>query len=456
MSDNSLLEPIRTETLHLEHEARFPRARLSVVSGPDAGAHVLLEGQTVVVGSGEDCDLRLTDPAVSRRHLELSGGPNGWRLRDLRSTNGVFLGGLQVLEAKLTEKVRIRLGRSELRFEPERTQVHWPLSPRERFGDAWGKSAPIRRVFALLEQAAPASGSIVLEGEAGAGKETLARGVHGHSPRKDAPFVVVDVEALVHGTLEADLFGQELTVGGRTLPRPGAFEEAHGGTLFLGEVALLPPPLQSRVLRVLESKEVRPLNAPQSPARPADVRVVASTRFDLEAEVKAGRFREDLFYHLAVFRIRVPPLRERVEDIPGLARQFAARVRGESVLGEDVLEMLQRHDWGGNVQELRTVVERLCAFPDLGAAAVGRALGVEPRAAAEGGRAGLEKLEERLLALPYHEAKERVLESFERTYFLEHLRASGGVVTRAAKAAGLPRQSVHRMLRRLGLSAGEE
>ncbi|MCI0571042.1 MAG: sigma 54-interacting transcriptional regulator [Myxococcaceae bacterium] len=455
MPELSLLEPISTETIHLDAEARFPRARLSVVGGPDAGAHVLLEGQTVVVGSGDDCDLKLTDTSVSRRHMELSGGPGGWRLRDLRSTNGVFLAGLQVIEARLSEKVRIRLGRSELRFEPERTQVHWPLSPRERFGEAWGKSAAIRRVFALLEQAGPATGGIVLEGEPGVGKETLARGVHAQCARKDAPFVVVDVEALVHGTLEADLFGQELTVSGaRLLPRPGAFEEAHGGILFLDEVALLPLPLQSRVMRVLETKEVRPLNAPHAAPRPADVRVVASTRFDLEAEVKAGRFREDLFYHLAVFRIRVPPLRERPEDIPGLARQFAQRVRGADVLSEDALEMLQRHDWSGNVQELRTVVERLCAFPDLGAAAVSRALGVEPRAP-EGSRA-FDKLEERLLALPYHEAKERVLESFERTYFLEHLRVAGGVVTRAAKAAGLPRQSVHRMLRRLGLSAGEE
>ncbi|HLT32120.1 MAG TPA: sigma 54-interacting transcriptional regulator [Myxococcaceae bacterium] len=457
MSDsaNALPEPTHTETIHLQSEARFPRARLTVMRGPDAGQHVLLEGQAVVVGSDEACELRLTDSTVSRRHLELSGGPGGWRIRDLRSTNGVYVGGVQVMDARLTERSRIKIGRSELRFEPERTQVHWPLSPRERFGDAWGKSATIRRVFALLEQAAGATGALVLEGETGVGRETLARGIHQNGPRAGGPFVVVDVEALANGPLESDLFGQALPgTGSRLLPRPGALEEAHGGTLFLDEVSFLPMPLQSRLLRALESKEVRFTNVPNAQPRPADVRVVASSRLDLEVEMREGRLREDLFHHLNVFRIRVPPLRERMEDIPGLARLFAGAVKGAESLDDEAVEMLQHHDWPGNVQELRTVVERLCAFPDLGAAAVGQALGVEAKPSGEA--RGMERLEERLLALPYHEAKERVLESFERTYFIEHLRASGGVVTRAARSAGLPRQSVHRMLRRLGLAAHDD
>jgi len=457
MSDNAsaLPSPTHTETIHLQSEARFPRARLTVIRGPDAGQQVLLEGQAVVVGSDEECNLKLSDSTVSRRHLELSGGPGGWRIRDLRSTNGVFVGGVQVIDARLTERSRIRIGRTELRFEPERTQVHWPLSPRERFGDAWGKSAALRRVFAMLEQAAMATGGLVLEGENGVGRETLARGVHQTGPRSSGPFVVVDVEALANGPLESDLFGQALPgTGARLLPRPGALEEAHEGTLFLDGVSFLPLALQGRLLRALESKEVRFSNVPHAQPRPADVRVIASSRLDLEVEMREGRLREDLFHHLAVFRIRVPPLRERMEDVAGLARQFASKVKGPEGLGEDAIEMLQHHDWPGNVQELRTVVERLCAFPDLGAAAVGRALGVEARPAGES--KGIERVEERLLALPYHEAKERVLESFERTYFIEHLRAANGVVTRAARSAGLPRQSVHRMLRRLGLASHDE
>src|SRR5690242_16504471 len=148
-----------TELLQSE-VVRFPRARLYVAKGPDKGAEVSLEGQTVMVGSDESCQLRLTDTSVSRRHFELSGGPGGYRLRDLRSTNGVFIEGVQVLDARLSDKVRITLGRSELRFEPERQQIQWPLSQSDRFGEALGRSTAMRRLFALLERAAPTDSSI--------------------------------------------------------------------------------------------------------------------------------------------------------------------------------------------------------------------------------------------------------------------------------------------------------
>ena len=137
-----------TEVLHSD-VARFPRARLSVVKGPDKGAEVVLEGQTVVVGTDESCQLRLGDTSVSRRHFELSGGPGGYRIRDLRSTNGVFIEGLQVLDGKLSEKARITIGRTELRFEPERHEIQWPLSPHERFGEVLGRSLVMRRLFAF-------------------------------------------------------------------------------------------------------------------------------------------------------------------------------------------------------------------------------------------------------------------------------------------------------------------
>jgi DNA-binding NtrC family response regulator len=186
-----------------------------------------------------------------------------------------------------------------------------------------------------------------------------------------------------------------------------------------------------------------------------DVRVVASTRLDLEAEVRAGRFREELFLALSVFRARVPPLRERPDDVAQLVRHFEERGQVAAALAEDTLSMLARHDWPGNVRELRNVLERLQALPDVGATAVARALGKAVDAGAVHAQASPE-LGASLLGLPYHEAKERVLESFERSYLLEHLRAAKGVVTRAAQRAGLPRQSLHRMLRRLGVSARDE
>jgi DNA-binding NtrC family response regulator len=443
--------PEVTELLQF-HMASFPQARLTVVKGPDKGVEVILEGQTVVVGSDEGCQLRLTDASVSRRHFELSGGPGGYRLRDLKSTNGVFIEGVQVLDGRLTARVRLSIGRTELRFAPEEEQIQWPLSRRDRFGDALGRSTAMRRLFALLEHAAPTDSAILLEGEQGTGKELLARAIHEVSGRGEHPFVVVDLGPLPEQLIGSELFGHEVApfMGTRST-RPGAFEEAQGGTLFLDELAQLPLALQPRLLRALDSGELK------RPGRRVklNVRVIASTQKDLEAEVRAGRLREDLFFKLSVFRLKVPPLRERSADIAPLVRLFESKLRSCQPLPTETVEMLTHHDWPGNVRELRSVVERLCALPNLGEDALASALGRQSEAGAL--EAALSpRAKRRLFSLPFHEAKERLLESFEKAYLAEHLRQAGGVVTRAAQRVGLPRQSVHRMLRRLGMSSAEE
>ncbi len=441
-----MTEVVRSEV------ARFPRARLSVVKGPDKGAEVVLEGQTVVIGSDESCQLRLTDSSVSRKHFELSGGPGGYRLRDLKSTNGVLVEGVQVVEGRLTDKCRLNLGRTELRFEPERHEIQWPLSTHDHFQDVLGRSTAMRRVFAVMERAAGTDSAVVLEGEAGTGKEVLARAVHNRSARHEAPFVVVDLNASSEQLMEADLFGHDVGnfSGNRAVARPGGFEEADGGTLYIDGITELSQALQPRLLRVIETKEVK---RPGGTAQKFNVRLIVSTQKDLEAEMKAGRFREDLFYKLNVFRCRVPPLRERPEDIALLVRHFESKLKVAEPMGEETVEMLSRHDWPGNARELRNVVERLAAFPDMGTNALVQALGkpLDESTAAE-----RQEISKQLLSLPYHEAKDRVLEGFEKTYLLEHLRAANGVVTRAAQRAGLPRQSVHRMLRRLGISTADE
>ncbi len=306
-----------TELLR-QDSARFPRATLTVVKGPDKGASVVLEGQTVTVGTDDTCQLKLTDSAISRRHCELSGGPGGYRLRDLRSTNGVFVEGVQVLDCRFTDKARISLGRSELKFEPARQQIHWPLSAHDRFGEALGISPGMRRVFAVLERAAEVDSPLVLEGESGTGKELLAREVHRKSRRAEGPFVAIDVTTLPEPLAEVALFGQG--------DRPGAVSDAQWGTLFLDEISGLSLPLQARLLRVLEGKESQPGGGGKTPL--PDVRLMASSTRDLDVEVKAGRFREDLFFKLSSFRVRVPALRERPEDVPMLARKFEARRDG--------------------------------------------------------------------------------------------------------------------------------
>ncbi len=223
MSTSGITELLQSEI------ARFPRARLYVAKGPDKGAEVSLEGQTVLVGSDESCQLRLTDPAVSRRHFELSGGPGGYRLCDLRSTNGIFIEDVQVHDVRLTGKARITLGRTELRFEPERQEIQWPLSASDRFGDALGRSTAMRRVFALLDRAAPTSSSVVLEGEGGTGKELLARAIHAASGRSEGPFVVVE-GALGEQVVEKDLFGHELgRYAGSNASRPAPSKRPRAG-----------------------------------------------------------------------------------------------------------------------------------------------------------------------------------------------------------------------------------
>jgi DNA-binding NtrC family response regulator len=437
-------ENTATELIHAE-VAHFPRARLQVLKGPEKGAEVVLEGQTVTVGSDESCQLRLTDPSVSRRHFELSSGPTGYRLRDLRSTNGTFIDSVQILDVKLTEKARILAGRCEMRFAPEREQVAWPLSHAEHFGDAMGHGPGMRRVFAVLERAAGTDSPLVLEGESGSGKELLARALHARSARREGPFVAVDVGSSAEAVLEVDLFGRE-QIG-------GALEEAQGGTLFLDEVSALPAPLQARLERTCAAGELK--RASGSLTR-LDVRLVASTQRDLDTEVRLRRFREDLFFRLAVFRVRVPALRERPEDIPDLVRLFESRAPADHTpVSGETLEMLVRHDWPGNLRELRNVVERLCAFPDLGAEALSGVAAKGSKDDAGGGRLRQEMMKQ-LFSLPYHEAKDRVVDSFEKVYLTEHLRAAQGVVTRAAQDIGLPRQSVHRMLRRLGLHSNED
>ncbi len=444
-----------TEVLQAD-VARFPRARLTVTKGPDKGLEVVLEGQPVVVGTDESCQLKLTDTSVSRRHFELTGGPGGYRLRDLRSTNGVRVEGVQVMDAKLSDKARLAVGRTEMRFEPERHEIQWPLSPHERFGEVLGRSLVMRRLFALLERAAPTDSPVILEGDPGTGKEVLARSIHEKSGRREGPFVVVEFGASSEPLMESDLFGHDVS-SARPSARPGAFEEAEGGTLYLDEVSELPNGLQAKLLRALETREIKRPGVMGGIAK-VDVRVIASTQKDLEAEVKAGRFREDLYFKLSVFRVRVPPLRERPEDVPQLVRSFELKNKGGQAISDETIEMLARHDWPGNVRELRNVLERLAAFPDLGAGAIAKALGknIEPGDDESSGAKLRAEMSTQLLSMPYHDAKDRVLQSFEKTYLLEHLKAANGVVTRAAQRAGLPRQSVHRMLRRLGINTSDE
>jgi transcriptional regulator of acetoin/glycerol metabolism len=339
-------------------------ARVRVVSGPDLGRSVTLELQRVRVGTSPDSELTLTDPLVSRTHLEFQVQDLGYLVADLGSTNGTFVGGARVREALLGQSGEVRLGSTVLRLEaaPEQEKEISDQS----FGDLIGSSAAIRRVFGVLTAVARTDVTVLIEGETGTGKELVAEALHRQSPRTRGPFSVVDCGSIPPNLIESELFGHERgAFTGATGERQGAFERARGGVIFLDEIGELPLEMQTRLLRVLDRRVVKRVGG--NLERKVDVRVVAATNRDLAVEVKQGRFRQDLYFRLAVVRIVLPPLRDRREDIPALARHFlwqAGCADPDAVLKPELLRVLSTRAWPGNVRELRNLVERAIVLAD--------------------------------------------------------------------------------------------
>ena len=420
------------------------RARLSVVRGPDQGRELMIEAPRVRIGTDEECDLVLGDPAVSRLHFELLATEQGYLLRDLGSTNGTRVAGVRLQRALIDEPVLLTLGATTLRLEPSDETISLPLSSRGRFGGLVGQSPVMRRVFALLEQAAKAETTVLLEGESGTGKELAARALHDNSPRAAGPFMVLDCGAIAANLIESEIFGHEKgAFTGAEQTRAGAVEQADGGTLFLDEIGELPLALQPRLLRFLESRQVKRVGAQTH--RRVDVRVVAATNRTLTAQVRRGAFREDLYYRLAVLRVELPPLRDRLEDVKLLAYHFAERfVADPAELVDARLEtLLVAHSWPGNARELRNVIESIAALPEQRDALVhARTRAAEVPAGVDIGA---------LIELPFHEARSRWQAVFERQYLSEQLSRAKGVVSHAAERAELPRPTLHKLLKQHGL-----
>jgi transcriptional regulator with PAS, ATPase and Fis domain len=414
--------------------------QLEVTSGPNASAKARVDKPTFTIGTGDGVDMRLTDDTVSREHLRISLRPDGVHLRDEGSTNGTWIGNMRVSEVTLAAGVSLTLGSTTVSLQIESVPIALPVSQSARFGDALGESPPMRHLFAILERAAASDVTVLLEGESGVGKEVLAHAVHARSARAGGPFVAVDCGAIPPTLIESELFGHERgAFTGADRARVGAFEQANGGTLFLDEIGELPLDMQPKLLRVLETREVRPVGARGT--RPLDVRIVAATNRNLAEASRTGSFRLDLFYRLAVVRAVVPPLRDRREDILPLARAFLRRTPASTTadVPPDLASMLAAYAWPGNVRELRNVMERYAVLgPNPGAlfdAAV---------PAAGGGGA-----HEDLSHLTYHEARRIAIDRFERSYLPAVLARAGNVVVRAAQLADVGRGSFHRMLQRI-------
>ena len=420
------------------------------VSWTDGGGQLttrVIESRTVV-GTAPDVDLVLADPAVSRLHAELDPQESGLWVRDLSSRNGTYVEGIRVTAACVPDGARLRLGDSQLwvKYPPAATPVE--LWPAPEFGALVGPSVKMRELFARLARMATSSAPVLIEGETGTGKELAARALHDASPRADGPFVIIDCGALPENLLEAELFGHARgAFTGAVEARAGAIAAADGGTVFLDEIGELPLSMQPKLLRVLETRTVRRLG--ETHYRSIDVRFVSATHRDLRTMANARAFREDLYFRLAVLPVTIPPLRERPGDIVALVRRFLpADVAG--TVTPDLLRELVSRPWLGNVRELRNFLERALT---LGPREALSFVAVAAGGAGAGGGPGFvaPRLTEDMIALPYKELRERILNQIERAYVEALLSRHTGNVSAAADAAGLNRTYLHRLIRRHGL-----
>ena len=428
-SDVSPTEAVSSLTFDRALRDRF---RVVVIDGPDRGMSATSTGGAMTMGTDPTCDLTLGCRAVSRFHCELELGPAGGLLRDLGSTNGTRVDGTRIVVCYLRRGAEVELGRNRLRFELVDEPVGIELWQGDRFGRLVGRAPATRAAFARMARAAVSDVTVLLGGETGTGKDSAAEAIHAAGARADRPFVTLDCTSLPAGLAESELFGHRAgAFTGADRDRAGVFEAASSGTLFLDEIGELPLALQPKLLRVLERREVQRIG--ETRPRSIDVRIIAASHRDLRRDVNQGRFRADLYFRIAVMLIQLPPLRERVEDIPllieALLVEIAPEVRVREALRRRLpVAALARMDWPGNVRELRNHLERAAAM--------------DPAEPAD----GLPTAE-----LPFAVAREAWQRWFERHYLIDLLERHGGNIPAAARAAGMHRTHLYRLLQRARL-----
>jgi two-component system, NtrC family, response regulator HydG len=450
-SERDLLATVvqQREALESQNPHADPVFVLTVTEGAEKGRSYRLD-QTlpvrVLVGTSPACEIRLNDREVSRRHAGLERVGPALKISDLSSTNGTWVDRVKVIEAELQGGEFVRVGSTMFQVEVEDgARAAAPaVTPGQgvfAFGRVIGASREMRRLYPLTHALAQANVPLVIEGETGTGKEALAESIHEMGPRANGPFVVFDCTAVPPSLVESELFGHERgAFTGATAARRGVFEQAHGGTLLIDEVGDLDLALQPKLLRAIERFEVRRVGGDRFLR--VDVRVLAATRRDLDREVQAGRFRDDLFHRLAVARIELPPLRSRIGDVAVLATHFWAEMGGDPrLLTSELLQKWSDYDWPGNVRELKNTIARQLALGDLasitssGGSPAERPPSLPPPAA---GPDAIDRFVD--MGMPFPKARDRMLDEFEQRYVARVLAMHGGDVARAAAASGIGRR----------------
>jgi DNA-binding NtrC family response regulator len=408
--------------------------RVEVVDGPDKGKHAT-SNEALSVGTAKDNALVVGDFTVSRYHLEVTVRPHGFVVTDLGSTNGTYVGAVRIERAVIPPGTLLKLGGTTIRFDDAGKRTVKLDGATHELGGMLARTPQMLRLFADIERVAATPTSVLVVGESGTGKERVAEALHGKSPRASEPLVTIDCGALASSLLASELFGHERgAFTGADRVHVGAFERAAGGTVFLDEIGELPAADQSSLLGVLERKRFRRVGG--SGDIELGARVIAATNRDLRSEVNTGRFRHDLYHRLAVVVLRLPPLRERREDIPLLIEHFVKELGAEgpieAVFDAETLARWTRHPWPGNIRELRNAVESALV------------VGAMPLT----GDLPLPETGESAELGPYKDARARVVGDFERQYLVRLMAEANGNVSAAARTAKMDRSHLIDLLRR--------
>jgi DNA-binding NtrC family response regulator len=434
------------------------RPTFELVEMKTGGKRNRYDALTLRIGAGPGNDVRLDNLTVSSSHAEILATANGFRVKDLGSTNGTFINNVRVYDAILEDGAQLRLGRDvTFEFKVGKEKVSQPMSDGTELHGAVGASPQMRAIFSRIDRVAKTDATVLIHGETGTGKEVVAWSIYEASKRKDGPFVVVDCGGIAPTLIESELFGHEKgSFTGAHQRRIGAFERATGGTLFLDELGELSLELQPKLLRALERREVQRLGGDKP--TPIDVRIIAATNRDLRSMVARGEFREDLYYRLAVVTLELPPLRDRKEDIELLVDHFLKGMSMDrAALPEGAMERFLEHPWPGNARELKNAVERAVVLGETRFLQTG---GSAPVATAPTGGAGGDGDAPRGAYVidatkPYKDQKSEVIADFEERYARLLMKEHQGNVSAAARVAGIDRMSLHKILARYGLDARE-
>ena len=406
------------------------------------GARILVDAGRpgrLFVGQSPSSDLRLADPAVSRRHAAFEIVGASLRVTDLSSTNGTFVNEVRVIEALLDGGETVRVGGTHLTVKRAALTESIALPAATGFGRVIGASLAMRRLYPLCERLAASDVPVIVEGETGTGKELLAEALHEQGARAAGPFVVFDCTAVPAELFESALFGHERgAFTGAVAARRGAVEQADRGTLLIDEIGELALPLQAKLLRAIERGEVQRVGS-ENWTR-VNVRVIAATRRDLDDAVAKGTFRDDLYYRLGVARLELPPLSRRAGDVELLVRRFWAALGGPDPIPGSFVVRAIASAWPGNIRQLRNAVARQIALGSLDTTTTSD--GDEPLDPAVETTPAVERVIERVLEsnLPLPRARQIVVEHFERRYLERVLAMHNGNVRRAAESSGVARR----------------